>query len=229
MFSESIRDQLNDISSYIHESALDPHLDLKSLSEICESCNHYNFAGLCTNLIRIPSARQYLGNNKSTKLIALIAFPFGAIPYEIKKSQAEWAAEHGAEELDIVPNFLHLHEGKIEKFAEEIAGIVSTGLPSRVILDTMKLSRDKLSISIEASIDSGVQGIQTGNGFGQPITSSHLLELNSLIKNRCSLKAVGGIKRLEQTLELINAGASSIGTSVGAELAKQFKSNLKQK
>ena len=48
--------------------------------------------------------------NKTTKLIAVIAFPFGAIPYEIKKSQAEWAAEMGADELDIVPNFLHTSE-----------------------------------------------------------------------------------------------------------------------
>ena len=215
--------EINDISSFIHESALDHHLNLSSLSQICDACNHFNFAGLCTNLVRIPYARKYLGTNKATKLFAVIAFPFGAIPYEIKKSQAEWAAENGADEFDIVPNFLHLHERKIENFAEEIAGIMSMGLPSRVILDTMKIQKEKLILAIEASLDAGATGIQTGNGFGPAITSQHINELNSMTKNRCIIKAAGGVKNFQQAIELINAGATYLGTSAGAELARQFK------
>ncbi len=218
-----MKGETNDISSFIHESALDPHLDLSSLSQICDACNHFNFAGLCTNLIRIPYARNFLGKNKTTKLISVIAFPFGDIPLENKKSQAEWAAENGAEELDIVPNFLKLHEGKIENFAEEIAEIISTGLPSRVILDTMKIPKDKLSLAIEASLDAGAKGIQTGNGFGKTINFTHIMELNSITKNRCVIKAAGGIKTFQQAVELINAGATYIGTSVGAELTKEFR------
>ncbi len=215
--------ETNNISSFIHESALAPHLNLSSLSQICDACNYFSFAGLCTNLIRIPYARKFLGTNKTTKLIAVIAFPFGDIPYELKKAQAEWAAENGADELDIVPNFLQLHEKKIDNFAEEIAGIISTGLSSRVILDTMNIQKEKLPIAIEAVLEAGASGIQTGNGFGQAINSQHIIELNSLTKNRCIIKAAGGIKHLEQALELINAGATYLGTSVGAELTKEFK------
>ena len=218
-----MKGEINDISSFIHESALDPHLNLSSLSQICDACNHFTFAGLCTNLVRLPYARKYLGTNKATKLIAVIAFPFGDIPYEIKKSQAEWAADNGADELDIVPNFLQLHERKIDIFAEEMAGIISIGLPSRVILDTMKIQKEQLLLAIEASLDAGASGIQTGNGFGPTITSQHIRELNSITKNRCIIKAAGGVKSFGQAIELINAGATYIGTSAGAELAKQFK------
>ncbi len=223
-----IEGEENNISSFIHESALDPHLNLDSLSQICDACMHFTFAGLCTNLIRLPYARKYLGKSNSTKLIAVIAFPFGDIPYEIKKSQAEWAAENGADELDIVPNFLQLHEKKIEIFAEEIAGIISTGLPSRVILDTMKINKEILPLAIEASLDAGATGTQTGNGFGQPINPDHIMELNSLIKNRCHIKAAGGIKNFQQAIELINAGSNFLGTSIGAMLAKQFKIHSNQ-
>ncbi len=224
---KSVPSELNNIASFIHESALDPHVNFNYLRQICEACNHFNFDGLCTNLIRIESARQFLGKNKTTKLIAVIAFPFGDIPYNMKRSQAEWAAEHGADELDIVPNFLHLHENKIEEFAEEIAGIISIGLPSRIILDTMKIHKEKLALSIDAAIDAGAIGIQTGNGFGPPINSLHLKELASLVKNRCSIKAAGGIKKLDQVLGLIKAGASSIGTSVGSDIAQDFKLFMK--
>ncbi len=223
---DSLNDPNSDISSFIHQAALDPYLDLNSLNILCDACNHFNFSGLCTNLIRIPAARKRLGKNKSTKLIAVIAFPFGDIPAEFKKAEAEWAAEYGADELDVVPNFLDLQEGAIESFAEELAEISSKGLPTRVILNTMKLPRDKLPLAIEACIDAGARGIQTSNGFGSAVTHSHIYELLSLTKNRCSIKAAGGIKALPQALELINAGASSIGTTFGIEITKQFKNHM---
>ena len=219
----------NDLPSFIHQAALDPHLNLDALNQICDACIHFNFSGLCTTLNKLSPAKKRLGQNKKTKLIAVIAFPFGDIPSAIKKKEAEWAAEHGAEELDVVPNFLNLYEGAIEDFAEEISKISSIGLPSRVILDTMRLPKEKLALAIEACIDAGAQGIQTGNGFGFAANQTHIRELRSLIKNRCAIKAAGGIKSLMQALELINSGATSIGTSYGVDITKESKNHLKQK
>ena len=217
-----------DITCFIHQAALDPHLNLDSLNQICDACIHYNFSGLCTTLNKLLPAKKRLGKHNQTKLIAVIAFPFGDIPFAIKKQEAEWAAEHGAEEIDVVPNFLNLYEGAIEHFAEELSEISSIGLPSRVILDTMKLPKEKLSLAIEACIDAGAQGIQTGNGFGFAANQTHVRELASLIKNRCAIKAAGGIQSLDQALELINAGADSIGTSYGVEITKEGKNHIQQ-
>ena len=228
MHSKTIKDFPNDISSFIHQAALDPHLGLDSLNQICDACKHFNFAGLCTNLIRLPAARERLGKNKITKLVAVIDFPFGNNPPSIKRSEAEWAAENGADELDVVPNFLKLHEGAIEDFAEELSTINSTGLPYRVILDTMKIPKEKLQIAIDACIDSGARGIQTGNGFGAATTYNHIKELTTLIRNRCSLKAAGGIKEINQVFALIDSGVSSIGTSMGATIIQQFRLSSKQ-
>ena len=220
---EKIKGNPNDISSFIHQAALDPHIDLDSLNQICDACKHFNFAGLCTNLIRIPAARDRLGKNQITKLIAVIDFPFGNNPGTIKRSEAEWAAENGADELDLVPNFLKLHEGAIEDFAEELSIINSVGLPFRVILDTMKLPQEKLQIAIDACIDSGAKGIQTSNGFGPVITDNHIKQIITLTRNRCSVKAAGGIKEIAQVIALIEAGVSSIGTSLGATIMKEFR------
>ena len=212
-----------DITSIIHQAALNPHQDKEGLIQICDACIHFNFSGLCTDLIRLPLAKQRLGSNKKIKLIAVVGFPFGGVPNELKKKEAEWAEEYGAEELDMVPNFFNLYQGDVEKFAEEIASIVSIGLPTRVILDTMKLSKEKLSLAVESCIDAGARGIQTGNGFGPIPTSEHVLELYSLVKNRCSIKVAGGIKSFSQALELLNSGASTIGTSFGIDITKQSK------
>ena len=116
MSREPFKIDINDLAFFIHQAALDPHHSLDFLNEICDACIHFNFSGLCTNLIRIPAARKRLGNNKNSKLIAVIGFPFGDIPNEHKRLQAEWAAEQGAEELDVVPNYLSLHENKTDIF-----------------------------------------------------------------------------------------------------------------
>ena len=115
---KSITDENIDIPLFIHQAALDPHTDLNKLNQICDACNHFNFSGLCTSLVRIPAAKKRLSKNGNTKLIAAIAFPFGDIPYIIKKAESEWAAEYGAEEIDLVPNFLNLYEGKFFPFTK---------------------------------------------------------------------------------------------------------------
>lgn len=220
------QNDLPELAPLIHQAALDPHLSIETLNEICDACLHYNFSGFCTNLTRLSAARIRLGPPNKTKLIAVIAFPFGCIPNSHKHAEAEWAAEQGAEQLDLVPNFLALNEGKTETFAEEIASICEKGLPVRVILDIANLSPRQLSLAVEASIDAGVHGLQTGNGFGRAVNESDINQLSNLTRGRCEIKAAGGIKTVNEALELIQAGAARIGTSIGPQL---IQSLLKRK
>ena len=96
-------------------------------------------------------------------------------------------------------------------------------MPIRVILDVPNISEQNLKIAVEASIDAGVSGIQTGNGFGRAVTATDVLKLVELSRGRCSVNAAGGLQNLEQAFELIDAGASRIGTSRGPELIKAFR------
>ena len=216
--NNSKQSDLQDLALLIHQAALGPHLNEESLNQICDTSRHFNFAGLCTHLNLLPAARHRLGAQSTTKLIAVIAFPFGAIPSSIKKSEVEWAAAKGADELEVVPNFFALSQRKTEVYAAELAMICETGLPVRVIIDINNLAPEKLTDAIEAAIDAGVEGIQNGNGFGPAVTTTNIQELVKIARGRCAIKAVGGIKTLDQTISLVEAGATSIGTSFGAEL-----------
>ena len=220
---ENSRYKLDEITGFIHQAALNPHLSEESLDQICKIANQFNFSGLCTNLLQLANAKKRLGVKSSTKLIAVIAFPFGDIPSILKKKEAEWAAIQGADELEVVPNFLALQNGEINIFAEELAELVEFGLPIRSILDMSNLSKEKLSTAIEASIDAGVTAIQSGNGFGAAISKEQIKELSLLTKGRCLVKGVGGIKTLPHAIELIDSGADQIGTSFGWELVQQIK------
>ena len=218
----STKNDLTELSPHIHQAALDPHLTIEDLNEICDASRHYNFSGFCTNLARLSAARERLGSPNKTKLIAVIAFPFGFITSDQKLAEAEWAAEKGAEELDVVPNFLALTQGKADVFANEIANICQTGLPVRVILDIANLPKQNLSLAVEASIDAGVHGLQTGNGFGRGVIASDVSELSNLARGRCEIKAVGGIKTTNQASELLKAGAKKLGTTSGPQLIQSL-------
>ena len=216
----------NNISNVIHQAILSPHLDKEMISQVCNGSNQNGFAGLCTSLSHLSIARERLGSKSNTKLISVIAFPFGFIPTSNKLKEAEYAIEKGAGELDFVPNYFALKEGNIELFAEEINQISNLGTPVRVIIDTETLlTSSKLSIAINASIDAGATGIQIGNGFGPAITKNQTKKVSEVVKNRCSIKAVGGIKTFDQAIEIIEAGSTYIGTSFGFEITQEQKKN----
>ena len=49
-------------------------------------------------------------------------------------------------------------------------------------------------------------------------TKNQTKQVNEIVKNRISIKAVGGIKTFDQALEIIKAGSTYIGTSFGFEI-----------
>ena len=224
MSKNSLEEAHENISNVIYQAVLNPHFDKEMIVKACDASKQNSFAGLCTSLSNLPIARERLGSKSITKLISVIAFPFGFIPTFNKLKEAEYAIEKGAEELDLVPNYFALREGNIELFAEEINQISELGIPVRVIIDSNILSNlSKLSIAIEALIDAGAIGIQVGNGFGPSVSKDQTKHVSKLVKNRCSIKAVGGIKTFDQAIEIIEAGSTYIGTSFGFEITQEQK------
>ena len=214
----------SNISDVIHQAILNPHFDKEMLENICDESKQNGFAGLCTSLSNLSIIRERLGSTNITKLITVIAFPFGFIPTYHKLKEAEYAIEKGAEELDLVPNYFALKEGNIDLFAEEINKISEIGLPVRVIIDlNILFNSSKLPLAINASIEAGATGIQIGNGFGLAITKSQTKQVAEIVKNRCSIKAVGGIKTFDQAIEIIEAGSTFIGTTFGFEITQGQK------
>ena len=224
MNKNSVEEAHTNISNVIYQAALNPHFDKEMIIQVCDATKQNGFAGLCTSLSHLSVARESLGSKSTTKLISVIAFPFGFIPTSNKLKEAEYAIDKGAEELDFVPNYFALQEENIELFAEEISQIAECGIPVRVILDANTLlSSSKLTLAINASIDAGATGIQIGNGFGPAITKDQIQKVFEIVKNRCSIKAVGGIKTFDQAIEMIEAGSTYIGTSYGFEITKEQK------
>ena len=224
MSKNSLEEAHANISNVIYQAILNPHFNKETIVQVCDASKQNGFAGLCTSLANLTIARERLGSKSTTKLISVIAFPFGFIPTSNKRKEAEYAIEKGADELDLVPNYFALKEGNIELFAEEINQISELGIPVRVIIDANTLlNSSKLSLAINASIDAGATGIQIGNGFGPAVTKNQTQKVSEIVKNHCSIKVVGGIKTFDQAIGIIESGATYIGTSFGFEISQEQK------
>jgi deoxyribose-phosphate aldolase len=216
---------LPDLAPLIDHALLDPHQGVEAVLRCCDEARHFGFAGVCLASRWLPAARERLGpsGGRGPKLVSVVGFPFGAIPAEIKRAEAEWAAASGAEELDVVPDFGALADGDSRAFCNDLAPIVELGLPVKVILEVGRLERAALELAVEASIDVGATMLKTGSGFGPGATVEHVTQLRQLARGRAAVKASGGITSLEQAITLVEAGASRLGTSRGVALMQALR------
>ena len=216
---------LPDLAPLIDHALLDPHQGREAVLRCCDEARHFGFAGVCLASRWLPEARERLGptGGRGPRLVSVVGFPFGAIPPEIKRAEAEWAAAAGAEELDVVPDFGALADGDSSRFCNDLAPIVELGLPVKVILEVGRLSPAALELAVAASIDMGAAMLKTGSGFGPAASVEQVKQLRELARGRAGVKAAGGIGSLEQAAALVEAGASRLGTSRGVALMQALR------
>ncbi|WP_413403769.1 MULTISPECIES: 2-deoxyribose-5-phosphate aldolase [unclassified Synechococcus] len=217
------RQELPDIPPLIHQALLNPLLQEEELLTLCDAAKQLGFGGVCVSLIHLEAVRRRLGGHGPVKLIATVAFPFGALPTELKQAQAEWAAARGAEVLEVTPDWSALVNGRANSFAEELAAIAALDLPMNVVLDINHLTAAQLALAAEAAVDAGAASLQAGNGFGAAVSADQIRELRHLTRGRCGIKAAGGIRELEHAVDLVGAGATALGTGHGPALMKALR------
>jgi deoxyribose-phosphate aldolase len=105
--------QRPDLAPLIDQALLDPRQGQQAVEQCCQEALHYGFAGVCLASRWMPLGRRLLGDRSpsKTKLVSVVGFPFGAVVGAIKRVEAEFATEAGADELDLVPDFALLIDG----------------------------------------------------------------------------------------------------------------------
>lgn len=214
---------LPDLAPLIDHALLDPHAGQEAIERCCDEALHFGFAGVCVASRWVEYARQRLPVNSKVRLISVVGFPFGAVPQPIKQAEAEMVAALGADELDVVPDFGALADGRGNVVYEELAALCELDLPVKVILEVGRLTPEALELAVAVSIDAGVSVLKTGSGFGPAVTVEQVRQLRQLARGRAAVKASGGITSLTMALDLVEAGASRLGTSRGVALMQALR------
>lgn len=216
-----------DIAPFIDHSLLSPTATPEQVAQWCEEAEQFKFAAVCVYPIYVRQAAELL-HGKAPKVCTVIGFPSGATTAATKLYEAQEAVENGATELDVVINLAWLKTGKTNELNREIAEICeATGKPVKAILETALLTDEEKRLAAEICMDAGVQFLKTSTGWAGGATVADVQLLKQVTKGNVGIKASGGIRTLEQALELIMAGATRLGTSRGSDLIRQ-RDNLEK-
>ncbi|MFQ4140653.1 deoxyribose-phosphate aldolase [Chlorogloeopsis sp. ULAP02] len=210
-----------DIAPYIDHSLLIPTATIEQVEQWCEQADRFHFAAVCVYPAHVRFAAEYLHNQKP-KVCTVIGFPTGATTSAVKLYEAQQAVENGATELDVVINLGWLKAGKTDQVHREIAEICEeTGQTVKVILETNLLTDAEKRLAAEICMDAGAAFLKTSTGWNGGATVADVRLLKEVAKDVVGIKASGGIRSIDQALDLIMAGATRLGTSRGVELLRQ--------
>ena len=210
-----------DIAPLIDHALLNPDATPEQVEKCCQEADRYQFASVCVYPVYVRQAADLL-HNKNPKVCTVIGFPSGATTPASKLYEAQEAVDNGATELDVVLHIGGLKAGKTDELYREIAQICNeTGQVVKVILETALLTDAEKQLAAEICMDAGAQFLKTGTGWQGGATVAEVRLLKTFTQGQIGIKAAGGIRTIEQALDLVVAGATRLGTSRGPDLLRQ--------
>jgi deoxyribose-phosphate aldolase len=210
-----------DIAPLIDHALLHPAATPELVEKWCYEADRFGFAAVCVCPVYVRQAAEILHGRKP-KVCTVIGFPTGATTPTAKLYEAQEAVENGATELDVVIHIGGLKAGKSDQIYREIAQICEeTGQTVKAILETALLTDEEKRLAAELCMEAGVQFLKTSTGWQGGATVADVRLLSQIAQGNIGIKASGGIRTIEQALDLVVAGATRLGTSRGPELLRQ--------
>ena len=217
---------MKNLHKFIEQTNLKPTFHANDVDVIVNQAAEHNFLGICVPPFWVKKASREIGD-RDIQLVTVIGFPLGYQMTETKIQEIDLAIRDGADELDIVINVSSFKTGlpwnKIE-LAKCTKKIHDSYKLAKVIIETAYLSPKEIEVACKLCADAGVDFVKTSTGFaGEGAKVEHIELMRSVLPSNVGIKASGGIKTYQQTVDLINAGADRIGTSSGVEIVAQAK------
>jgi len=208
-----------ELAAMIDHSVLRPDSTDEDVKNGCKLAVDLGLAAVVVNPAHIPTAVVNL-KGSLVKACSVIAFPFGLSAKEVKLAETRNVLTLGAEEVDVVMNFSALRSGREAYVLDEVRGVVevakahSKKVVVKLILETCYLNEAEKKKACLLAMEGGVDFVKTSTGFGPTgATANDVRLMRRVVGSRVGVKAAGGIRTLEQALQMINAGANRIGTS----------------
>lgn len=188
------------------------------------------FASLCVSPFLVPLASQHLAGT-STVVCSVCGFPLGYTNTESKAEEAAHLVALGCHEVDMVLNIAALLEGDDSFVRDDIEAVVRTVAEAsagtgivKVILETGYLEPVHIERACVLAMKAGAHYVKTSTGFGPRGASLDDVRLmRATVGPDIGVKAAGGIRDLDTALAMLEAGASRLGTSSGAEILEALE------
>ncbi len=218
---------LKDIAKMIDHSLLNPKMTDTDLIEGCKIAIGYDTASVCIKPYYVKETAKIL-KGSGIKTGTTIGFPHGGHTTAIKVAESERAMADGAEELDMVVNVGKVLSQDWDYVLEDIKAVVEVGHAGGAII---KVIFENCFLQDEHKIrlcgicgQIGADFVKTSTGYGDGgATIEDLKLMREYSPPTVQVKAAGGIRTLDQALEVKEIGVTRIGATRTVEILEECK------
>lgn len=187
----------------------------------------------------VPSGSS--GNDATLRVATVAGFPSGKHASLVKATEARYAAQMGADEIDVVIDVAAALAKDQNALLAELITVreaVPHPLVLKVIVESALLNEEQLRTAVRACVQAGADYVKTSTGFhpagGASVEAVSIMadELRKLGKlapfgmgeeeriaaGLVGIKASGGIRDWDAALAMIEAGATRLGVSAAAKV-----------
>jgi deoxyribose-phosphate aldolase len=214
-----------DVAALIDHTLLKAEATRIDIARICREALQYRFASVCVNSVFAKQVFEAL-RNSPVKTCVVVGFPLGANLSQVKLDEARVALEQGAQEIDMVIHIGGLKAGDdaaVRSEIEDLSRLVhERGAVLKVIIETALLTEEEKVCACRAARDARADFVKTSTGFSTSgATIGDVQLMRHEVGREMGVKASGGVRTLDDLLNMVEAGATRIGTSNGVKIMEE--------
>jgi deoxyribose-phosphate aldolase len=222
------------LAAVIDHTLITPDAISEQIKQLCNEALSYGFCSVAVNPRWVPLAADIV-QRSPVKVDSVVGFPLGAEITRVKVAQAQELVLAGADEIDMVADLAAIIESDHSYLAKEISAVLKVcrsmkpEVILKVIIEATALTQEQKVFACQICQNVGVDFIKTSTGLHS--SGGANAEDVKLIKQtapKCKVKASGGIRTLQDVMDMLEAGADRIGTSSAVKIIEQFRERQSQ-
>lgn len=227
------------VAAILDATLLKPEASRDDVATLIREASDLGCGAVCVSPSMLPVGS--LVDDAALRIATVAGFPSGKHASLVKATEARYAAQCGADEIDVVIDVAAALAKDQNALLGELITVreaVSHPLVLKVILESAVLDEEQLRTAVRASVQAGADYVKTSTGFhpagGASVEAVSIMadELRKLGKlapfgmgeeeriaaGLVGIKASGGIRDWEAAVAMIEAGATRLGVSAAAQV-----------
>ena len=217
---------VKEVAGMIDHTNLKAFATREDFQKLCDEAVQYGFKSVAINTYPVAMCREML---RGTEVLtgAAISFPLGQMTIATKVAEAKNAIADGCQEFDYVLNVGKVKEHDYAYIEEEMRQMVAAareaGICVKVIFETCYLTEEEIIEVAKIASHIRPDFVKTSTGFGTAgAKAEHVRLMKEYAGPDVQVKAAGGIRNWEAAREMLEAGATRLGTSSGIRIIEEM-------
>ena len=205
------------VARAVDHTLLDPGAGDASLTALCREADEHGFAAVCVYPWWVTRARALLQDRAA--VCTVVSFPHGLDSTAAKQEAARAAVASGADDIDVVIAYAALRDGDTKAVADDLSAVVDAARAERgdvmvkAIIESAQLSDNEIVTACGLVAAAGADFAKTSTGHAGGATVHAVSLMRASQSPTVAVKVSGGIRTAGCALDMLDAGATRIGTS----------------